>query len=278
MGLESLTASLLLSANYAKIKTDELIKDFNVAVKHPVIQVLFEALGLCVIQGGVAMNNYFETYTSWICIPRLAFLPFHICKETYMGTSQMYTNTQEIETFIKKTQDVYSGVPKDQLNPNILKIMNLDTQAIPQSGLVEYKNYLRIEAEYIQEPQRYIIDTQFIKVGFPNILKFLRAVLDSMPYQVPVWYYSERAGGISKPWEANRIVKASQGREKTILSSHFYILSDFSYTVNRNDNKIGYNIILVSSLFDIYSLEEDTSSADTAKTTQINGLANQIGV
>ena len=57
MGLESLTASLLLSANYAKIKTDELIKDFNVAVKHPVIQVLFEALGLCVIQGGVAMNK-----------------------------------------------------------------------------------------------------------------------------------------------------------------------------------------------------------------------------
>jgi len=190
----------------------------------------------------------------------------------------MYTNTQEIETFVKKTQDIYSGVPKDQLNPNILKIMNLDTQSIPQAGLMEYKNYLRIEAEYIQEPQRYIIDTQFIKVGFPNILKFLRAVLDAMPYQIPVYYYSERTGGISKPWEANRIIKASQGRDKTFSTSHVYILSDFNYSVDRNDNKITYNIILVSSLFDIYSLEEDTTSGDTAKTNQINNLATQIGV
>jgi hypothetical protein len=272
MGLESLKGSILSSINYATVKVDELTKSFSEVVQRPATAILFDALALCVMQGGIAMTNFFETYTSWVLIPELAFLPLHKCKETYMGTSQMYTNTQEIETFVNKTQDIYSGVPKDQLNPNILKIMNLDTQSIPQSGIMEYKNYLRIEAEYFQEPQRYIIDTQFIKVGFPNILKFLRAALDAMPYQIPVYYYSERTGGLSKPWRAVR------DNNERFVTSHFYTLSDFSYMIDRDDNKITFNIILNSSLFDIYSLEEDNSTMITEKTDQINNLANLIGL
>lgn len=280
MGLGSLAKGVLLSASYVTIKTNQLTDSFKATVKHPIMQIMFEAFGLCVIQGGIAMNNYFETYTSWIFIPHVAYIPFHTCKETYMGTSQIHTNTQEIETFIQKTQDVYSGVPKDQLNPNIAKIMNIDTQSIPQTGIIEYKNYVRIDAEYTQEPQSYIIDTQFIKVGFPNILKFLRSVLDAMPSQVPVYFYSERTGGISKPWEANRVIKASQGGQKGLpsSSSHVYILVDFNYSVDRNDNKIKYNIVLVSSIFDVYQLKEDTTSGDTAKTNQVNSLASKTGV
>ena len=281
MGLEDLTESALRSLNLSNVDNEELLNTFNETVNSPIMTVLFEALGLCVIQGGISFNQYFETWTSWMYIPKLCFIPFHVVsKETYLNSSEMHTNTQEILTFKQKMQEKYKNNDQKTLDDNLKTVLNLDTETIPQKGITEYKNFLTIEAEYWMIDENYLIDTQFIKVGFPNILKFLRSALDSLPYDIPVYYYSEKAGGISMPWIATRILPASIGttNKKKIDSQQVYTLSKFQYDTNSKNNKITFNITLLSSMFGLYSLDDGATKDSTAKNEQINEKAGKTNV
>lgn len=281
MGLEDLTTSALRSLNLSTVDNEELLEAFNKTVNSPIIKVLFEALGLCVIQGGFSFNQYFETWTSWMYIPKLCFIPFHVVsKEKYLNSSEMHTNTQEILTFKQKMQEKYKDTDTTSLNDNLKTVLNLDTETIPQKGIAEYKNFLTIEAEYWMRDQNYIIDTQFLKVGFPNILKFLRAALDSLPYDIPVYYYSQKAGGISMPWIASRIIPASIGttNKKKVDSQQVYTLSKFQYYTNSKNDKITFNITLLSSMFGLYSLDNGAAKDSTAKNEQTNEKAGNTTV
>lgn len=287
MGLEDLTVLTLSSLNNLNLSTvnnKELQEEFNKVIEYPVIKILLEALQLCVIQGGIAMNQYFLTTVNWIFIPKLAYIPFHILNaETYFNSSEMHSNTQEIMSYQQKIKEEYSGIPEKDQSDNvkkILKTIKLDTMSIPEYGIIEYKNFLTIEAEYWMGQQKYLIDTQFIKVGFPNILKFLRVALDSLPYDIPVYFYSLKSGGISKPWIASRIIPASQGTENKnmIESKQIYTLNKFQYSTNSTDNKIKFNITLVSSLFGLYTIQDSSKEDNTAKTDAINKNAGAVGV
>lgn len=276
MGLEDLTVSAFRGLKPSKVDNEKLLEAFNETVNSPIMKVLFEALTLCVIQGGFSFNQYFETYTSWMYIPKLCFIPFHVMsKETYLNSSEIHTNTQEILTFKQKMQEKYEDIDQNSLNANLQTVLNLNTETIPQKGIAEYKNFLTIEAEYWMRDANYIIDTHFLKVGFPNILKFLRAALDSLPYDIPVYYYSQKAGGISMPWIATRIIPASIGssNKKKIESQQVYTLHKFQYDTNSKNDKITFNITLLSSMFGLYSLDNGSAKDSSSKNNQVNEKA-----
>lgn len=283
MGLEDLAVSTLNSLNLSTVDNKELQEEFNKAIKYPPIKILFEALALCTIQGGIAMNQYFLTTTAWIFIPKLAFIPFHIINaETYFNSSEMHSNTQEIMSYQQKIKEEYSGVSEDAKPDNvkkILKTINIDTMSIPDYGIIEYKNFLTIKAEYWMGQPKYLIDTQFIKVGFPNILKFLRVALDSLPYNIPVYFYSLKSGGLTKPWLASRIIPASKGTSNDNMiesfdSNQIYTLNKFQYSTSSDDNKIEFEITLVSSLFGLYKIKDDSNEESTKKTNYTNEKAS----
>ncbi len=276
MGLEDLTVSVFRGLKPSKVDNEKLLEAFNKTVNSPIMKVLFEALTLCVIQGGFSFNQYFETYTSWMYIPKLCFIPFHVMsKETYLNSSEIHTNTQEILTFKQKMQEKYEDIDQNSLNANLQTVLNLNTETIPQKGIAEYKNFLTIEAEYWMKDANYIIDTHFLKVGFPNILKFLRSALDSLPYDIPVYFYSEKAGGISTPWLATRIIPASIGasNKKKIDSQQVYTLHKFQYDTNSKNDKITFNITLLSSMFGLYSLDNGSAKDSSSKNNQANEKA-----
>lgn len=276
MGLEDLTVSVFRGLKPSKVDNEKLLEEFNKTVNSPIMKVLFEALTLCVIQGGFSFNQYFETYTSWMYIPKLCFIPFHVMsKETYLNSSEIHTNTQEILTFKQKMQEKYEDIDQNSLNANLQTVLNLNTETIPQKGIAEYKNFLTIEAEYWMRDTNYIIDTHFLKVGFPNILKFLRSALDSLPYDIPVYYYSQKAGGISMPWIATRIIPASIGTDnkKKVESQQVYTLHKFQYDTNSKNDKITFNITLLSSMFGLYSLDNGSAKDSSSKNNQVNEKA-----
>ncbi|MGL6107548.1 hypothetical protein [Romboutsia sp.] len=276
MGLEDLTVSVFRGLKPSKVNNEKLLESFNKTVNSSIMKVLFEALTLCVIQGGFSFNQYFETYTSWMYIPKLCFIPFHVMsKETYLNSSEMHTNTQEILTFKQKMQEKYEDIDPNSLNDNLQTVLNLNTETIPQKGIAEYKNFLTIEAEYWMRDENYIIDTQFLKVGFPNILKFLRCALDSLPYDIPVYFYSEKSGGISLPWIATRIIPASIGttNKKKIDSKQVYTLHKFQYDTNSKNDKITFHITLLSSMFGLYSSDNGSAKDSSSKNNQANEKA-----
>lgn len=277
MGLENIGESILKSTNLSSVNTEELINTFNKSVNSPIMNILFDALSLCKIQGGIAWSQYFETWSSWIYIPKLLFIPLHIVNhETNTRSSKMNLNTQEIMTFKQQIRKEY-GDSKDNPNisENIKKVLNLNTTTTPDYGIVEYKNFLKIDAEYWMDKEEYLIDTQFVKVGFPNILKFIRIALDSMPYNIPVYFYSEKTGGISKPWVANRIIPSNLDNSKNqIESKQVYTLYKFDYDTNSKDNKVKFKIELLASIFGLY--DEGIDIDITKKTESAQNQADKI--
>lgn len=279
MGLESIATSILDTVKFPSVDANELTKYYDDFVKSNAVEVLLEILNLCTIQGGFAFNQYFQTYSSWFAIPKLAFIPFHKCKETYYNTSEAHENTQEIQTYVQRTKEAYKGVPPETLkdNPNIQKILNLNTSKISDTGIIEYKNFLVLDAEYWMEQQGYLIDTQFFKVGYPNILKFLRVCLDTMPYLIPAYFYSRISGGISMPWYGKRLAShaSETSQQDDLKSSQVYILNKFEYTVSEQDRKVSFKITLLSSAFGIYSISSEAGESTTDKTNQAQDSANK---
>lgn len=282
MGLEDLTTSVLTTLNLSTVDTEELLETFNKSVNSPIIEILFDALSLCKIQGGISWSQYFETWTSWLYIPKLLFIPFHhINHEANTRSSKMNINTQEIMTFQQQTREKYKDYENIQNDPNISsnikKVLNLDTTTTPDYGIVEYKNFLKIDAEYWMGKQEYIIDTQFIKVGFPNMLKFLRITLDSLPYSIPVYFYSEKTGGISKPWMSNRLIPSSLDTSNNkIESKQVYTLHKFDYDTNSKNNKIRFKIELLGSIFGLY--DDPSANNLEEKIKKMNEEADKVNI